>query len=236
MIKLFKTWKEANDLFVKPKVKFSIYKNYYKPSIWIAKYQQYHYVKDSVTVKVGTKESILNGKSYNIDCYDTIRHKMPTNKSIVWNSSIRKKLRKYHLSWIPPIIYFPKWLYYGIKNWDVGWKWKFDDIRHECNPLFEVTLFGTCFCWSVCCPVNIPRITSDSNYWECILNYLYKNKDRKLTLAELFAEMGRWDSIGQKVLKYFTLRPEYLIPSKREEYYKVVKEFKKNHPNCQEYI
>ena len=68
------------------------------------------------------------------------------------------------------------------------------------------------------------------------MNYLYKNKDRKLTLAELFKEMGGWDSFGQKVLKYFTLRPEYLIPSKREEYYKVVKEFKKNHSNYQEYI
>lgn len=225
MTKLLNTWKEASDLFVKPKIKFSVCKNWNHHTIWIANFKQRHYVSDSVCVKI-----------YPNKCYERIHHKLPINKKIVWNSNIRRWLRNHHLSWIPPYIDLPKWLYFGIKNWDVAWKWKFDDIRHENNPLFEITLFGICFCWSACCPSNTPITSSDLHYWECILNYLYKNKDRKLTLAELFDEMGSWHSYGQEEFKYFTLRPEYLIPSKRDEYYKVVEEFKKNHLSFQEYI
>jgi hypothetical protein len=52
---------------------------------------------------------------------------------------------------------------------DVGYKWKYDDIRFESEPIISLTLFNK---WRFVWELNAP-IEDDYMYWEMLLEYLY---------------------------------------------------------------
>lgn len=185
MIKLLNTYNKVKDVFVKPKIKFYISKCYMGPYLKLySHYHQIHYVSGRSVIESG-KETITcdNGHSYDVTTFITIDHKMPCKTGInVWNSAIRRKLRKWYLSWIPPIIFLPRFFKFGINNYDIGWKTKWDEYRFETSPIFTITLFGINFTWTAIAPID------SDDYWEAILYYLDSHDLKKVNAA-----MGQWE-------------------------------------------
>ena len=63
-----------------------------------------------------------------------------------------------------------------MKKVQLGWKWKYDDVRYEWNPSFNIYFFN----WQFCIFYKSPD-GDDDRYYEMILHYLKKsNKDIKL--------------------------------------------------------
>ena len=66
-----------------------------------------------------------------------------------------------------------------FKTSNVGWKWKYDEVRHEWDPYIQIRLFRK---WDIILIFNwIVKSDQDSNCrsmatWEAILDYLYNNK------------------------------------------------------------
>lgn len=55
-------------------------------------------------------------------------------------------------------------------SFDLIWKWKFDDIRHESNPRIELSFFNKIhFTWEFTYNDNMDGLM----VWEAILGYLY---------------------------------------------------------------
>lgn len=66
-----------------------------------------------------------------------------------------------------------------INTSNVGWKWKYDEVRHEWDPYIQIRLFRK---WDIIFIFNwIVKSDQNSNCrsmatWEAILDYLYNNK------------------------------------------------------------
>ena len=68
----------------------------------------------------------------------------------------------------------------GFSFCGMGWKTKYDDFRHEYNPVWSFVAFG----YQI---ALIFRPEHDIHYWECFLAYTYdtdKSKSRKERLKE----------------------------------------------------
>jgi hypothetical protein len=122
------------------------------------------------------------GKEHKSKCYDwAATHKLPGGLNpgnIVWKRDIRKKLRKWGLSWIKPQYQLPIWLSFYIFNHDVGWKTKWGDTRYEWPPQFTIVFFGLAFSIWVKAPECKEEHSHDDGYWEGIIDYgFYKNKE-----------------------------------------------------------
>jgi hypothetical protein len=64
----------------------------------------------------------------------------------------------------------------AIKNIQLGWKWKYDDVRYEWYPSFQIYFF----LWQFVISWHSPD-GNDNRYYEQILHYLKKaNKDIKV--------------------------------------------------------
>ena len=236
MIKMFRTYRRAKDMFVKPSVSFYFgnwkrdhnYIGGYRWRIYLCPRKKLHTltypVKNMVMIKTGTKDLKWGDKTHTVDVYENSYHKLPgklTPWDSVWNRDIRQKLRKYHLGWLPPVIYLPAWLGLGIYDLDVGWKTKYDDVRYENPPVFSIRFFGLSMSFSLHCPVK-NGLTCDDHYWESILTYLHDNKSQ--TLLEAIEHMGIWGRHNNEneIVHYFAVRPEYIKPKHLEEYYAAI--------------
>lgn len=245
MIRLYNTWRKAKDVFVKPSVKvyFGPWKRDYGAPVWRRgpiihlcsrknRYKKTHAVYDSVMIYTGTKESTLGGKPYTYKCYDwTPKHKLPGNLKqwdYVWNSDIRRKLRKWHLGWLPAEIKLPHWMMFHIVNWDVGWKTKYDYIRYEWPPQFSIIAFGLSLTITLHGP-KVDEFACDDHYWEAILNYLYDNPKKSLKTSIEYT--GQWTihKGGGKGITYFAVRPGYITHEYQDEYYAAISDIRRKH-------
>lgn len=221
-IKLYETYNKAKDLFAKPilKWKFGLWKNDPCLPVWrrgpVIKLYNYKYgenakchsVKNSVLICTG-QEPYTNSKGetrYNKKYAYTKQHKLPGGLKpgdIVWNRDIRKKLRKFGLSWIKPRYQLPTWLAFHIFNYDVCWKTKWNDTRFEFPPQFTIVAFGFSLSfWLVPPKPEHDRIYTD-HYWEGIIDYgFYKNKDN-FNVVDFLYNQGyiRWTEYSDEELE-----------------------------------
>ncbi len=238
-IKLYNTWEKVKDTFVKPslKVYFGKWKNdpnlpvwrsgptvYLCPKKWLSKYC--HPLKEGVFIVSGTK-TVPWGKDKSYECkvHEFARHTLPKGLTVgdyMWNSSVRRKLRKWHLGWVKPVIKLPYWTRFKIINLDVCWKTKFDEIRYEFPPQLSFVGFGLSLTFTLHSPITCTYCYDDS-YWESILIHLYMNKSGEL--KNTIEEVGIWHRLEENVY-YFATRPTYIVPDKQDEYYAAISEIK----------
>ena len=238
MIKVYRTWEKVKDTFVKPslKVYFGKWKNDPNlpvwrrgPAIYLCRRKNLikncYLLKTGVIIQTGTKIMKWGAKEYEAKVYENTYHKLPNGLSsgqYMWNRNIRKKLKKWHLDWIKPVMYLPSWMRFKIINFDVGWKTKWDDVRYEFPPQFSIIGFGLSLTFTLHCPIK-SEYSSDDSYWESILTHLYTNKSGEL--EETIEQIGIWQEHGVDVA-YFALRPTYIVHDRQPEYYAAISEIK----------
>ena len=206
----------------KPRIFFGLWKNDPNLPVWrgtwirLGKYGQYYTINKSVLLE--------DTKDYG-DGYKHLYHSEHNVKQdYAWNRNIRRKLRKFGLGWVPPIIELPWWLSFRIFNWDVCWKWKYDDIRYEFPPQFTIVLFGVCLSITFHEPTG-GYYTSDDQYWEGILTYLHKFNGN---MYETVMEQGVW---GWNEMSFFSIRPEHIERLEDfQEYCRAVEDYRTEHP------
>jgi len=197
MIKLFQTYKKAKEFFVRPNIHFSFgrwRKNNCLP-VWrrgpIIRIGKHPYKLNSNCYEVKNRVMIFtgystwkdsSGKERQSKCYDwAATHKLPGGLKPgdnVWKRDTRKKLRKYHLSWIKPKYQLPIWLSFYIFNHDIGWKTKWGDTRYEWPPQFTIVFFGLAFSIWLSAPKCECEHCHQDGYWEGVIDYgFYKNKE-----------------------------------------------------------
>lgn len=238
MIKLYRTWEKVKDLFVKPslKVYFGKWKNDPNLPVWRRGPAVYfcrrknlikncYSLKAGVIIQTGTKIMKWGSKEYETRIMETTYHKLPgglKSGRYMWNRNIRKKLKKWHLDWIKPVMYLPSWMCFKIINLDVGWKTKWDDVRYEFPPQFSIIAFGLSLTFTLHCPIK-SKYSSDDSYWESILTHLYLNQSGEL--KETIEQTGIWHRFNDDTY-YFATRPTYIVPDKQAEYYAAISEIK----------
>ena len=209
-----KIYRSVKDVFVKPKLKwyFGTWKNEPNMPVWrhgpcirlsrkygfTSKQGNYYYPENNVLYFDGYTDNKCYGK---IKKYSRSYHKLPgklTTNTPVWNRRIRKKLRKWHLSWIPPVIYLPNCFTFRFDDGDIGWKTKWDDYRYEWPAHITLVVFGLAISITAV-PPQVNGCTSNDDYWESVLNY----SDNR-NLKETNDIMGRWKS-------YKTDEPTYTV-------------------------
>lgn len=239
LIKIYNTWREAKDIFVKPSLKCYFGKWIMDPCLpmwrrgpvvpilgWRRTRKYCYQLKNSEKVFEGYSE----WRGQQIKKYGWSTHKLPCNLhnwDWMWRPNIRRKLRKYHLGWIKPVYTLPIWMSFHIYNHDVIWKTKYDEIRYEFPPQFTVVFFGLSLSFWLKCPVN-NEFAWDGHYWEAILNHIYKNKTG--TLKETIELTGIWSKLGkskEENIRYFSIRPDFITDKYLEEYYAAVSEIKR---------
>ncbi len=188
-------------------------------------------VQNFVNIKLCRKGDVLkNGEIAKWDCSQSVSHKLPGNLhggDYVWNQKIRKKLKKFHLSWIKPEYQLPIWCSFYFWNNEVMWKtkWSNTDFRFEFPGHFTIVFFGLSFSlWSNW--YNKDKAYCTDWYWESILHYLYGKVPRNLRNAVY--ESGRWahwDNDGKKITE-FAFQKEFLKEEYWPEYDKIVAECK----------
>lgn len=237
-IKLYNTWEKVKGIFVKPslKVYFGKWKNDPNLPVWRRGPTIYlcprkklikncYILRDSVSVVVGTKKMNLGSKEYEAKIYEFSRHTLPeglASGDYIWNRHIRKKLKKWHLGWIKPVVCLPSWMRFKILNFDVGWKTKFNEVRYEFPPQLSFVGFGLSLTFTLHSPVTCTYCYDDT-YWESILIHLYMNKSGEL--KNTIEEAGIWHRLEENVY-YFATRPTYIVPDKQDEYYAAISEIK----------
>lgn len=242
LIKLYDTWEKAKDTFVKPslRVYFGKWRNDPNLPVWrrgpqipLVKWgklsSKAYMVKDSVMICSGeVPYTTSSGETRMSKCYEWVpKHKLPGKLrcgQYVWYRSIRKKLKKWHLSWVPPIVQLPYWMSFHIFNWELCWKTKWDDFRFEFPPQFTIVAFGLSLTFTVHCPVN-NEYSCDDHYWEAMLDFIYSKSHTLKEAIETSGIWRKWDKDGKEV-DYFAVRPEYIVSNKLEEYYAATSEIK----------
>lgn len=179
IIKMWDTYNKVKHKFKKPKLhwKLGLWKHDPCLPVWrrglcikLGKYRKHYYCPNEIVhVKTGINYwTDSKGKQHEIPCYSMFRHKIPCKYA--WNRDIRKKLRKWYLSWIPPVIQLPMWLSFHVFNHDMIWKTKFEDYRFEFPPQFTIVFFGISLSFWLQAPVD--DMLECYSYWESILWYL----------------------------------------------------------------
>jgi hypothetical protein len=242
MFKLFKTYNKAKDVFVRPKVKvsFGLWKRIgippaYVPSyrIKIAKSNQYYFPQNSVSIvenKTNTSKHDITIPKYKT--YKTSYHKLPKNAIRgVWNRNIRKKLRKLKLGWIKPYYTLPSWFSFHIFDYDLTYKWKYDDIRYEYPPQFTIVFLGLALSFTLK-PILEDEYDSDDFYFESLLCYLYQPECNK-NITDTLIYCGKWTHFKQngEEEEFFQLRKTHIKDKYHEEYNEAIKKYKKNKEN-----
>lgn len=227
LIKLYNTWREVKDVFLKPSlwVYFGKWRNdpnlpYWRhgPQIYLTKRRKLsskaYRVSSTVMICTGTKREKFGKTEHDVKCYSWVpRHKLPDNLKegqYIWNRDIRKKLKKWHLSWVKPVIQLPIWMRFYILNMDVCWKTKFDDIRYEFPPQFTIVAFGLSLTFTLHSPIQ-NDLLYDDHYWEAMLNFVHKNHSH--TIREAIESAGIWSRFSEDMSKriyFFAFRPEFL--------------------------
>ena len=206
------TYRKIKGIWMRPKFKvfFGLWKNNGATlpvckggCIRLAKYGQYYWVRKSVEIEDKSKTTYdFQGRP--IRYFYHTKHNIKPDYA--WNRNIRKKLRKWGLGWLPPIIETPWWLKVAVYNMDVQWKTKYNEVRYEFPPQFTFVFFGLCLTITLHEPTG-GKYTSDDTYWEGILDYLYKyNGDMYKT-----AYYGGVWSNSTLNEKWFSVRPEHIL-------------------------
>lgn len=227
MFKLYKTWRRAKDMFVRPSLKIHFGKYWGHSVINIGSYKNKYMLKDTVLIHTGYTTLKYGDKEHEIKTYDWVpKHKLPRNLKagqFVWNRNVRKKLRKLHLSWIPTSIIFPWWLRFKILNYDVGWKTKYSSIRYEFPPQLAFVAFGFALSFTLHCPVK-NDYSYDDSYWESILYYIFGSKK----IIDVIEQVGIRTRLSDNV-SYFGTRPTYIKDDRLEEYFVATSKLKAKH-------
>ena len=196
-IRLYKTFNKAKDLFAKPTIHFSFgrWRNNHLLPVWrrgpIIRLGKSPHIMNTNCYEVKNRVQIFtgyntwtdsSGKEHKIECYDWASvHTLPGGLKpgdIVWKRDIRKKLKKWHLSWIKPQYELPIWLSFHIFNHDVGWKTKWDETRYEWPPQFTIVFFGLAFSIWLSAPETDVKNLSQDGYWEGVIDYgFYKDEE-----------------------------------------------------------
>ena len=238
MFNLFKTYNKAKEVFVRPKIKwsFGLWKNSIGLPVWrrgnrivLAKTQHYYYPSNVAIIKLYDAGDIKkDGTIAKHGTYIRSYHKLPKGSNLgVWNRNIRTKLRKYGFGWLKPIYVLPLWLSFYIFDFDVIYKWKYDDICFEFPPQFTIVFFGfeiSLFLF----PKKEDKYDNQYHYWESLLSFLYQKEcDRNISKTLKFC--GCWETFeGNETKEYFQLRKTHIKKQYHEEYDKAVEEYNKN--------
>lgn len=205
---LSKTYNQVKDVFVKPKLRFRMCLcknayflpfNIYAPTIWLTKD-----ISDCL-------ES--NKKCYRIENifikgidnkYFLTNHKFPSK--FVWRRDIRKKLKKYHLSWIKPCYTLPFFFKFKFDSSDLIWKTKYGDYIFEYPPQINLVLFGILFNIRLEAPKDDRnKYNNEDCYWESILTYLdYKDivkTDKAIGCYTIFSTNKTYKILSLNYLK-----------------------------------
>lgn len=241
MFKLYNTWKCVKDIFIKPEL--SVYFGRWEndpnlpvwrngPAVYICNKKKLrklaHVAKQGVFITAGTKKYKFGEQELDMKVKEFTSHTLPKGikaGDYVWNRTIRKKLRKWHLGWVKPIMYLPKFFRFRIINSDVYWKTKWDSIQYEYPPQLSFIGFGLSLTFTLHCPMH-NKFSSDDSYWESILTHIYDNTSGEL--KETIDKTGIWHSIDDNTF-YFATRPTYIVAKKQDEYYAAVSELKTYH-------
>ena len=92
-----------------------------------------------------------------------------------------------------------------ITAFDVIWKMKYDDPRHEYNPRIEVSIFNR-LNFRINFVVDDTADVADESYWEAILTWMYCGK----TLAEAIGESTGWTKYDKETDSYAPIKYHYL--------------------------
>jgi hypothetical protein len=231
MFDLYKTYNKAKDVFVKPKLKisFGLWKNMGGLPVWrrghyisIAKSHQYYrpeswsYYREERAGTVRKDDTIVK-----YDKLGVSKHQLPKGcNGYVWRSPIRKKLRKWKLGWLKPVYELPLWLSFYCFDWDVIYKWKYDDIRFEYPPQFTLVFFGLALSFTLVAPIEGDDYADW--YWDSLLSYLYQDECEQSIEKTLYF-CGQWThhQNGEEY-KSFQLKKHYIKPEYYEEYDRAV--------------
>lgn len=240
-IKLYETYNKVKNVFIKPKLyfKFGLWKNDPCLPIWRRGpiislfsskfvYKHSYQVRSYVNITEYKKgDKMKNGKiaECNYGTYNI--HKLPNKLEDwdrIWHRDFRKKLKKWHLSWIKPNYQLPIWCSFYVFNRDFIWKtkWSSYDFRYEFPPQFTLVLFGFSFSLWLKFPGN--SAFSNDQYWEGILHYLYGEKS--LDLKSAIQECGKWSKRLDKDIPYtyWSFEKTFLRPEYWKEYDKAIEE------------
>lgn len=238
MIDLFKTYNKAKDVFVRPKIRvhFGLWRKSPGLPVWrrgpwltLGKEGQFYRPNPTVSIKTNSAGDIRpDGTVVKYNEYNIKRHKLPPGCELgVWRRDIRKKLRKWGLGWLRPEYILPACFAFHIFNYDVLYKWKYDDVRYEFPPQFTIVFFGLSLTLTLK-PQLEDEFDDDSHYWESLLSYLYQEeceKDIKKTLKYC----GQWTSYkpgdNSYKTKHFQLRKTHIKPKYHKEYDDAVQEY-----------
>lgn len=233
MIKLYKTYIKAKDVFVKPKLywKFGLWKHDPCLPVWrrgpiidiggsIYKANAKCYqVKNSVNIYDGEKEyTRMDGTTATYKVYKTVYHKLPNNLNcfdIVWKREYRKK---WWAKIIPARLKLPIWLAFHIFNRDITFKtkWTSYDFRYEFPPQFTIVFFGLSLSFWLY-PECKSETDSPYHYWESLLTYIYG--EHAGDLLQTVIDCGKWvRSKNNKDTEFFALSKNYIKPEHYEIY------------------
>ena len=205
---MFKTLWKARKVFKMPKFHIYFGKWVNDPclpvwrngnTIYLARYKnRIYFYNKTICGHMRTKD----------DGYMHFQHKV--NKYYYWKQPIRRKLKRLHLSWIPPVIELPRWLAFHIFNVDVIWKYKWYDIRYEYPPQFTIVFFGLSLSLWFQWPQS--EFQYPDHYWESLLNYVYEVKDKEnFDIIAFRKKLGKWEHYKASV-SYWQLQYDYLKP------------------------
>ena len=212
MLRMFKTYWKARKAFIFPKLHVYIGRWRNDPClpiwrrgncIWLIRAKHMH--DFCYRCKYGNVVSVwFRDKNGKINLSD---HKL--NHDAYAIRPIRRKIKKWHLSWLPAKIELPMWLsFYKFSN-DVIWKTKWDEIRYEFPPQFTIVAFGLSFSMWLCPEFKSKdswRLNYD-HYWETLLTYVYRNVK---SYEELRKRLGEWTYMKDGDERtYTTVQPEY---------------------------
>lgn len=241
MIKLFRTYNKAKDVFVRPKIKFyfGLWKNCPGLPFWrrgkiitLAKRDMFYRISDIHYIKTHNEGDLKeDGTKYSGNFFEAVKHKLPKplkDGDIIWIRDIRKKLKKWGLSWVKPQYELPIWLSFGIFNYDVIYKWKYNDIRYEYPPQFTLVFFGLVFQMTLKAPLEDDD-DMDDHYWESLLSYLY-HPECKNAISNTVAYCGEWCNYKNEH-KFFQLRKSHIKSEYHHAYDLGVKKYNKEKNN-----
>lgn len=224
------TYRKIKGVWKKPKLRVYFGSWFHDPnlpvyrggSIRLAKYGNYYQISKSVLLEDKSKTTYDKEGRPIKHMYHSTHNRIKSD--FAWKRPIRKKLRKWGFGWLPPIIYTPWWLKFRIYNFDLIWKTKYDDVRYEFPPQFTIVLFGLSLSLTLHEPTG-GYYTSDDQYWEGILDWLYKY-DKDLYKTVKFG--GIWNRGDES---FFSVRPEHLVRLEDyQEYCRAVTDYKTEHP------
>ena len=139
-----------------------------------------------------------------------------------WRCGNIINLKKYGLGCLKPQIILPTWLSFYIFNYDVVYKWKYDDIRYEFPPQFTIVFFGLAFQIKLQAPLE-DEYDMEDHYWESLLNYLY-NPECKYDIKKTLIYCGEWGDLDEHNI-HFQLRKSHIQEKYYEEYEIGIKEY-----------